>query len=55
MEQRLLRAKQLGEEQKQKLENKEEKSANQRQKMLAEHQEKAERLVASRSIRFICL
>ena len=43
MEQRMLRAKQLGEEQKQKLENKEEKSAHLKQKLLAEHQEKNER------------
>lgn len=43
MEQRLLRAKQLGEEQKQKMENKEEKCAIQKQKLLAEYQEKAER------------
>lgn len=43
MEQRMLRAKQLGEEQKQKLENKEEKSAHLKQKLLADQQEKAER------------
>lgn len=43
MEQRNLRAKQLGEEQKQKLESKEEKSAHLKQKLQAENQEKAER------------
>jgi hypothetical protein len=45
MEQRNLRAKQLGEEQKQKLENKEEKTAHLKQKLQAENQEKAERYV----------
>lgn len=43
MDQRALRAKQLEEEQKQKLENKEEKSAHLKQKLLAESQERAER------------
>ena len=43
MEQRALRAKQVGEEQKQKLESKEEKSANLQQKIIAETQEKTER------------
>ncbi len=43
MEQRMLRAKQLGDEQKQKLENKEEKSAHLKQKLLAENQERAEK------------
>ena len=43
MEQRALRAKQLDAEQKQKLEDKEEKSANLRIKLTAENQEKAER------------
>lgn len=45
-EQRLLRAKQLGEEQKQKLETKEEKCALQKQKLLAENQEKTERYIS---------
>ncbi|KAK4025855.1 hypothetical protein OUZ56_014899 [Daphnia magna] len=43
MEQRVLRAKLLEEEQKQKLENKEERSAQLKQKLLVENQEKAER------------
>ncbi len=45
MEQRALRAQQIDQEQKQKLENKEEKSANIKNKMLAENQEKAEKYV----------
>ena len=43
MEQRLLRAKQLDLEQKQKLEDKEEKSNNLKMKLTAENQEKAGR------------
>lgn len=43
MEQRALRAKQAGEEQKQKLESKEEKAAHLQQKIQTENQEKAER------------
>lgn len=43
MEQRTLLAKQLGDEQKQKLENKQEKSAHLKQKLQIENQEKAER------------
>lgn len=45
MEQRALRAQQIDQEQKQKLENKEEKSANIKMKILAENQEKAEKYV----------